>query len=683
MDETSSERFRKRRPAGDRPPSEGGRSRSADHRRRPAPAATATRRSPHRLGAATPTSRWRPTTWSFRAKLLALTVIPLLLALVLGVVVVVQALRQSGARALVEFLIIAAVALVAVIVLVLLARSILDPLQLLSDSAYDVAEHRLPVILERLRTAEGVTTDVGIDPMPVHSEAVLGEVARAFDTVQREAVRLAVEQTALRANVNDMFVNLSRRSQGLVERQLALLDDLERTEPDHDRRSALFRVDQLATRLRRNGENLLVVADAERRRHSGAPVPIADVLQAAVAQIGDYQRVAVRRPLPPTTVAGPVQDVVHLIAELLDNAATYSSPDSQVTLGARLTDEAALSIEIGDTGSGLPAARLADINRRLTTPQPVDVSVSRQMGLFVVGRLAHRHGITVYLSSPQGVGVTATVVVPSALIGPAPDDHAGLSDTERAARPKPPAPVPPPPPPAPVLPPPPPARVPPPPALAPVPVPPPPPPPPPPPTLPEVTTLFSLPLTQPMEAVPPLPEPAEFTEPTYVAADPGPPAILDDQPESGVGDELNTPIFEAMLSRWFEPDKEAAAGDANSTAEDGWASEADAGWQAAQAASEPGADELTAAGLPKRRPQARLVPGSIGGGAGTSETPPVARNADAVRGRMSSYQRGLTRGRHAGPANAPDELATSSDPARHSPRGRLDDDHEQNAEDTW
>ena len=228
----------------------------------------------------------------------------LLLAMVLGAVQIADAAKHSTSAAVRDAVIIGAALLVCVVLLIVIARSILKPLRVLRTSAFDVADRRLPAIIEQLRTTEGRTKDVKIEPVPVYSREDVGQVARAFDAVHSEAVRLASEQAALRANVNDMFVNLSRRTQGLVERQLRLIDDLELGEQDSDQLAALFRLDHLATRMRRNGENLLVLAGAELRQRSGEPVPIVDVLRAAVSEIEDYQRVSMQ-PLPRGDGVGP------------------------------------------------------------------------------------------------------------------------------------------------------------------------------------------------------------------------------------------------------------------------------------------------------------------------------------------------------------------------------------------
>jgi signal transduction histidine kinase len=591
----SSERFRERLLAGDRVAGDGGQlvsSGSSSSARAPGVVhlsiSGASSRPPLSRSA-----RWQPQNWRLRTKLIALTVVPLGLALVLGGILVARAANNSHTGALHEMAVIGGVALVALILLVVLASSILKPFRVLRASAFDVADRRLPAAIELLRTSDGRSGSVKIEPVPVYSREDVGQVARAFDAVHSEAVRLATEQAALRANVNDMFVNLSRRSQSLVERQLRLIDELELGEQDADRLAALFRLDHLATRMRRNGENLLVLAGAELRQRSGEPVPILDVLRASVSEIEDYQRVTVQPPDRARIAGRAVNDIVHLVAELLDNATSYSDPESHVTLSARMTDYGGLVIEICDEGTGLPRARLVEINQRLSAPPPIDVSVSRQMGLFVVGKLASRHGITVELMSADGAGLTVTVALPPELI--AGSDVAGAID-DRSFTPQLPAPE-------------------------------------------------GLLRSEP----PPLPR----RQPAYVSSVPHSDGFLDD-PAAAAANTLDTPIFNAMLSKWFTerqepalpmPDAVYATAAPDNPAYDGWESEADAGWQAADVASTPIAEEVTAAGLPKRRPGAFLVPGSVGPSV-TAQPSSAGRSADNVRDRMSSFQRGLNLGRH-------------------------------------
>ncbi|TWF77985.1 signal transduction histidine kinase [Pseudonocardia hierapolitana] len=307
--------------------------------------------------------------------------------------------------------------LAGIAVAVLLARALIRSLRVLRSSALDVAERRLPEAVERMRA--GHAPDVTVDPVPLVGRDEVGQVARAFDAVHGQAVRLAAEQAALQAGVSAMFVNLSRRSQALVERQLQLIEQLESNEQDSDQLANLFQLDHLATRMRRNSENLLVLAGTDLAKRNIAPVPMVDVLRAAVSEVESYQRIVVQTP-PTATVAGrAASDVVHLLAELLDNATNFSPPDSQVVMSTARASDGSIVVEIADRGVGMAEHELADANQRLGGPSSVDVSASRRMGLFVVGRLATRHGIGVRLSSSaggQGSGLTASVTVPAHLI---------------------------------------------------------------------------------------------------------------------------------------------------------------------------------------------------------------------------------------------------------------------------
>ncbi len=307
--------------------------------------------------------------------------------------------------------------LIGITIAVLVARSLVRSLRVLRSAALDVAERRLPQAVESMRAGEA--PDVAVDPVPIRTRDEVGQVARAFDAVHGQAVRLAADQAALQANVSAMFVNLSRRSQALVERQLQLIEALESNEQDADQLSNLFQLDHLATRMRRNSENLLVLAGTDLAKRNMAPVPMVDVLRAAVSEVEQYQRVVVQAP-PSASVAGRAgSDLVHLLAELLDNATNFSPPDSQVVMSATRTTDGAMVVEISDRGVGMQDHELSDANQRLGGPSSVDVSASRRMGLFVVGRLAARHGIIVHLSSSAagpGTGLTASVTVPVSLI---------------------------------------------------------------------------------------------------------------------------------------------------------------------------------------------------------------------------------------------------------------------------
>ncbi|MEW2524346.1 nitrate- and nitrite sensing domain-containing protein [Streptomyces sp. NPDC047071] len=292
------------------------------------------------------------------------------------------------------------------------ARSMIRSLRRLQDTATKVAQDRLPELVKQLSESDPQDVDTSVESVGVHSRDEIGQVAAAFDDVHREAVRLAAEQALLRGNVNAMFTNLSRRSQGLIQRQLSLISELESREADPDQLSSLFKLDHLATRMRRNGENLLVLAGEEPGRRWTRPVPLVDVLRAAASEVEQYERIELSS-VPATDVAGRVvNDLVHLLAELLENATSFSSPQTKVKVTGHALPDGRVLIEIHDTGIGLSPEDLAAINERLASPPTVDVSVSRRMGLFVVGRLSQRHGIRIQLRPSDSGGTTALVMLP-------------------------------------------------------------------------------------------------------------------------------------------------------------------------------------------------------------------------------------------------------------------------------
>ena len=312
--------------------------------------------------------------------------------------------------------VIVGVLLVVSVATALIARSLVRPLRVLQNTALEIAGNRLPEMVRRLRDADGGDAIEPIAPIALSSTDEVGQVARAFDEVHREAVRLATEQAMLRNNVNAMFTNLSRRSQSLVQRQLRLIDELENAEQDPDQLASLFKLDHLATRMRRNGENLLVLAGEEPGRRWSQPVPLIDVLRAAASEVEQYERVTLRD-LPTVEVAGrAVNDVVHLVAELLENATSFSAPETKVSVTGNLLNTGGVMLEIEDSGIGMTPEELDDSNERLANPPVVDVAISRRMGLFVVGRLATRHGIQVRLRRSATGGITALVLIPAALL---------------------------------------------------------------------------------------------------------------------------------------------------------------------------------------------------------------------------------------------------------------------------
>ncbi|MEU4065232.1 nitrate- and nitrite sensing domain-containing protein [Streptomyces wedmorensis] len=322
-------------------------------------------------------------------------------------------LRQESQReAIINGALILLVLGVSLIGAFVVARSMIRSLRRLQDTATKVAQDRLPELVKQLSESDPQDVDTTVESVGVHSRDEIGQVAAAFDDVHREAVRLAAEQALLRGNVNAMFTNLSRRSQGLIQRQLSLISELESREADPDQLSSLFKLDHLATRMRRNGENLLVLAGEEPGRRWTRPVPLVDVLRAAASEVEQYERIELAA-VPATEVAGRVvNDLVHLLAELLENATSFSSPQTKVRVTGHALPDGRVLVEIHDTGIGLSPEDLAAINERLASPPTVDVSVSRRMGLFVVGRLSLRHGIRIQLRPSDSGGTTALVMLP-------------------------------------------------------------------------------------------------------------------------------------------------------------------------------------------------------------------------------------------------------------------------------
>ncbi|WP_146615590.1 sensor histidine kinase [Nonomuraea aridisoli] len=305
--------------------------------------------------------------------------------------------------------------LLVLIITTRVAGSLVRPLRRLRAEALQVATTRLPETVRILREQGEGAQIPEVPAIGVNTRDEIGEVARAFDEVHREAIRLAGDEAKLRANVNAMFVNLSRRSQTLVERQLQLIEGLEQGEEDEERLANLFRLDHLATRMRRNSENLLVLAGQEAARKWSEPVPLVDIARASLSEVEGYERVQIQIPSGTLIVGPAVTDAVHLLAELIENAISFSPRESKVQVTSAPAEGGVL-VAINDLGIGMTQEELAEANWRLANPPVVDVSVSRRMGLFVVGRLALRHGVRVQLSQRDGGGLSAMVLLPDVLI---------------------------------------------------------------------------------------------------------------------------------------------------------------------------------------------------------------------------------------------------------------------------
>jgi len=516
-----------------------------------------------------------------------------------------QSLQGSAeGSAVVTAIVTAIILLLVLLATVAVARSLVGPLRRLREGALNVATVELPERVRLLGEAQDPSVSLAVAPIDVLSTDEIGQVARAFDQVHSEAVRLASNEAGLRNSLNAMFVNLSRRSQSLIERLVRMIDSLEQNEGDPKRLSDLFAMDHLVTRMRRNSENLLLLAGHDSVRKWSEPVPLADVARAAVSEIEHYSRVTLKVQ-PGIAVTGPaVSDVVHLLAEVIENATIFSAKDTPVHVATHEPTSGGVLIEVSDSGVGIPEARLGEINWRLDNPPVIDVSVSRHMGLFAVAHLAERHGVRVRLQPRSPQGLTALVWLPdsvtereASLYGPRSRTFAAQSGFQNRG----------------------------------------------------ITGGHGVP-TRPSAEV----QPANHWRDIVV-------------PEpAGTGSRETRPAAEAT-SDWFRSRTSPATAPGNGspgstaatvaqpTGTDGWA----IGKHAAQIIAEPVRGDLTAAGLPTRVPQANLIPGSatagrVTGGGATSRpgsspeaqaptTPRSPRSPDLARSRLSGFQHGAQR----------------------------------------
>ncbi|MCK0174466.1 ATP-binding protein [Mycolicibacterium sp. F2034L] len=492
------------------------------------------------------------------------------------------------------------VAIVAALAVVLLvARSLVQPLRRLRDSALRVAHEDLPREVEQVR---GGAEPGPVTPIPVHTTEEIGQVAHAVDELHEQAVLLAAEQSRLQLQVGDMFETLSRRSRSLVDQQLALIDQLERDEDDPQRLQSLFRLDHLAARMRRNGANLLVLSGARIPRDRAEAMPVTAIINAAASEVEDYTRV-VTTTVPDSWIVGSAAgDLIHLLAELLDNALRHSPPGSEVRVSGVHTGNGGLVIEVSDFGLGMTETDLRVTNARLQSGGEVTPYTARHMGLFVVGRLAAQHGFVVRLRSTvadePNSGMTAGVYVPAQLL-------AGYEAPPPVRHPEPPvAAVEPAPPPLPTR-------------------------------EPVEEPGLLLPQRDPGASgitVAPALEPDPEPEP--VPASPPAPAV---SANAGSDDA----IYQSMLSEWLiDPTELGSSTDLD------WKTVWDHGWSAAAAADEAPVREVTDDGLPVRDPGARLVPGSGDDTPGeVASAAQPRRDPQAVRASISSHFGGVAAGR--------------------------------------
>ena len=307
-----------------------------------------------------------------------------------------------------------AAVIASIVISITTARQLVGQLQRLRNAARDLATYRLPRVVERLQAGEQVDVKQEAPPLEFGDDEI-GQVGEAFNQVQETAIRVAVEQAELRRSVRDVFLSLARRSQALLHRQLGLLDQMERRTTDAEELAELFRIDHLATRMRRNAENLIVLAGATAGRAWRKPVPMVDVLRGALAEVEDYTRVTVMPVGNAALVGRAVGDVIHLLAELIENAVSFSPPQTTVRVGGSVVGYG-FAIEIEDRGLGMSPEELAAANEQLRNPPEFRLTSTARLGLYVVAKLAERHGIRVRLTESAYGGITAIVLIPGSLI---------------------------------------------------------------------------------------------------------------------------------------------------------------------------------------------------------------------------------------------------------------------------
>ncbi|MFG2983791.1 nitrate- and nitrite sensing domain-containing protein [Streptomyces sp. NPDC048258] len=348
------------------------------------------------------------------------------------------ALSPAGAAVLLGLAAVAA----SLVISVRIGRALVVELVSLRNTALEIAHRKLPYAMERLRAGRDI--DVAAEtPSGPPADDEITQVGEALATVHRAALSAAVERAELASGVSGVFVNLARRSQVLVHKQLTLLDSMERRADDPNELGDLFRLDHLTTRMRRHAESLIILSGAAPGRAWRMPVPLTNVVRAAVSEIEDYPRVEVRQLAEAAVVGGAVADLTHLLAELIENAAQFSPPHTKVRVSGEPVG-AGYVLEVEDRGLGMGRETLNDANRRIEQSEALDLFDSDRLGLFVVSRLSARHGVKVHLrTSPYG-GTTAVVLLPNSMLqsaitagAPGPEPRAGTGAASEAPAPVP------------------------------------------------------------------------------------------------------------------------------------------------------------------------------------------------------------------------------------------------------
>ncbi|MCM9077940.1 nitrate- and nitrite sensing domain-containing protein [Streptomyces spororaveus] len=320
------------------------------------------------------------------------------------------ALTPAGAAVLLGLAAVAA----SLVISVLIGRALVVELVSLRNTALEIAHRKLPQAMERLRAGQEIDVAAETPPGPP-AEDEITQVGEALGTVHRAALSAAVERAELASGISGVFVNLARRSQVLVHKQLTLLDSMERRADDPNELGDLFRLDHLTTRMRRHAESLIILSGATPGRAWRMPVPLTNVVRAAVSEIEDYPRIEVRQLAEAAVVGGAVADLTHLLAELIENAATFSPPHTKVRVSGEPVGTGYV-LEVEDRGLGMGPETLGDANRRIEQSESLDLFDSDRLGLFVVSRLSARHGVKVHLrTSPYG-GTTAVVLLPNSML---------------------------------------------------------------------------------------------------------------------------------------------------------------------------------------------------------------------------------------------------------------------------
>jgi signal transduction histidine kinase len=589
--------------------------------------------------------------WPVRSRLLLLVITPAVAVAVAAfcVVGIADILRSAPNHSPSIRAILSALAIGVVIIIVLMlaswftilaARSVLHPLNRLRVGAVKMSRAELPDAARRGTENNGDGGPSDSELIDIDSSDEIGQIARAVDQMRREMLRLSASETGVRGNLDAMCVNLSQRSQSLAERQMRLIQSLEQGERDRDRLASLFKMNHIAARMYRNSQNLLIVAGRDLATSWNHPVALVNVINAAMSEVEEYERVSLNAQ-PDITVRGPaVNDVVHLLAELIENATSFSAAEMSVEISGQLLSSGGVLVDVTDRGVGMSAKEMAYANWQLENQSAKEINVLKWMGLFVVARLAARHGIRVRLQQAEAGGLTALVWLPDEIVeyhspaaaprldrfgdaGSRPDPYEaaavypGHRDTPLARRLKSDA-----------------DRVP---AVS-----------RPGPKLPAAMSEYPGASRQPDQAFG-HEAAGDITERTLPAGRPSNDGNVVVPPAEDPEQTRRLPIFDAVESNWFSGNAKAP-GRSGSTAAagSGWASPADEGWRAAQTIDSPSSGGETAAGLPRRSPNANLIPGAIP----STQSALPNRSATAARDRLAGFQRGVTEGRAAASGTA-------------------------------